>query len=836
MMKFSVKKAICIGLTFAMALGTAACGGSGEGGGGLSLGFGKKNQNENAALAKEHVYRLQEFQMPDFGGDDYQIRASLRKDGLVYLVTEVYHWSEERDVDIQLMTMKEDGSDVQVVKAEMPDWRQGKKQSEPEGGAAATSEPEGGTAASGARTAETAVATPVDPGFAVEPEVQFVENTYYSNFCFSADGTLYAVRTYYYEDYSNGGNVNENRTYVSCWGKDGSLSWEKELEGLTSEETQLYVSCMFLLPDGTAKLTLAGDGKYYQMAVDPQGVSGRTPLPEELGKVFSNFNSALPREDGTILFVYYDESDYQKQYAVSYDPAAEKLGEPSALPQAISYNGYNVMTTGAASDLLYCNAKGVFAYSLGAQDVVQKMDFINSDVNIGYFNALIELSETSIFGVFNENYGEMKAGIFTYVDPKDIPDKAVLVFGGFYMGSDMKQRVVEYNRRNEKYRITVKEYDSYNSEGDYEAGQKQMNNDIISGNMPDILDVSVLPFENYVSKGLLADIGKRIAEDEELSKVEFVQNVLDAYSIDGKLYCIIPSFTAATVAGKKSILGDRTSWTMADLKQLMATMPEGTLAFGEMTRDQFLYNVMNYCGADFIDVSAGKCNFDSQNFIEMLEYAKSLPKELSEEAYGEGYWATYESQYRENRTVLRDMYIGSLSNVNYTLNGDFGEDVSYIGFPTESGMGAYVQARECFAISAKSANQDGAWDFMRYYLTEEFQSKLDWGLPVQKKYFLEKAQAATKRPYYLDENGNKVEYDDYFYMNNEEIKLDPLSQAQVDQLVNYIFSINKRYYGNTDIQNIITEECEPYFLGQKTAQEVVKIIQSKAQIYVDERR
>ena len=88
----------------------------------------------------------------------------------------------------------------------------------------------------------------------------------------------------------------------------------------------------------------------------------------------------------------------------------------------------------------------------------------------------------------------------------------------------------------------------------------------------------------------------------------------------------------------------------------------------------------------------------------------------------------------------------------------------------------------------------------------------------------------------MDENGQKVEYDETYYMNGEEIILPPLTQEQVDSAVEYIYSINKCYYGNTDISNIIEEEIASYFSGQKSAQEVAKVIQSRAQIYVDEKR
>lgn len=897
MKKVWTKKLIGYGLTLALVLGMSACGRSG-------------NKMENAGLAKEHVYKFQEFQMPDLGGDDYGIRTSIHRDGKIYVMAQVYHWSEGGDdLDMKMLTMNEDGSDVQVVDMEIPDWRtqtgsggsgggavpqprtepaEPEAGTEPEGGTEDGTEPEAGTedgaepeggiephtgseggtdpetgTEEGAGSEDGAVpedgtedgaeaegdgeteagdeAVP-DTGDMTEDEIMvgggdIYENSYYGEFSFASDGFIYALRNYYLEDYSSEEYSSVQKNYISCWNMDGSFAWEKELEGLITEEEYTYVCGMSVSEDGALHLMLSGD-KGYKVTVDAQGnVSERKALPEDVNKVFSNYNSMMTKEDGTFLIIYYDENDWQKQYLVTYDPSTDQLGEASLMPASMSWGGYNTMTAGKASDLVFSNDRGVYTYTVGAEESVEKMNFINSDLNISGFNSLIELDATTFIGIFYENYGdEVKAGIFTYVDPKDIPDKAVLVLAGNYVSSDMKQRVVEFNRSSDEYRITVKEYDSYNSYEDYEAGYTQLNNDITTGNMPDILITNGLPAENYIAKGLLADIGKMMEEDEELSNVEFVQNVLDAYSMDGKLYYVIPSFRVSTVIGKKSIVGDRTSWTMADMKALMETLPEGTTMFGEMTRDSFMYLMMDYCGADFVDVVSGKCNFDSQNFIDMMEYAKTLPEELNEETYGEDYWQNYESQYRENRTVLSNLYLNSIANLNYNVNGRFGEEVSYIGFPTESGMGAYVQSGDSYAISARSANQEGAWQFLRYYLTDEYQSEMEWMMPIQKKYFMEAAQKATQRPYYLDENGVKQEYDDYYNMNGEEIKLDPLTQEQVDTVVNYIFSINKCYYGNTEVSNIVNEEIASFFTGQKSAQDVAKVIQSRAQIYVNEKR
>ena len=102
------KKAVTAGLTAAMVLGLAGCGKGGD-------------KMENAALAKEHVYKFQEIELPDLGGDDYSIRGSVYRDGTVYLMAQVYHWSEgSDDIDMKMLTLKDDGSDVQTIRKENP--------------------------------------------------------------------------------------------------------------------------------------------------------------------------------------------------------------------------------------------------------------------------------------------------------------------------------------------------------------------------------------------------------------------------------------------------------------------------------------------------------------------------------------------------------------------------------------------------------------------------------------------------------------------------------------------------------------------------------------------
>ena len=75
----------------------------------------------------------------------------------------------------------------------------------------------------------------------------------------------------------------------------------------------------------------------------------------------------------------------------------------------------------------------------------------------------------------------------------------------------------------------------------------------------------------------------------------------------------------------------------------------------------------------------------------------------------------------------------------------------------------------------------------------------------------QKAKLSMEVPYFIGDNGEKIEYENTYYINGEEIKLEQFTQAEVDEISEFIYSINKRSYYNADIINIVNEEAESFF-------------------------
>lgn len=841
MKKCFVRRAGLFGVALAMAVGLCACGKKSEG-------------MENAALAKENVYKLQEIKLPELyeqGNGHLRMRGTCYADGRAMMLVQVYHWgSGSSDLDFKLMTVAEDGSDLQIIQLEMP-----ASQEETD-----TTDNEETDTTDNEETEPQAPADEENPEDEEEPDAPAVDNDFmmpieddfyngrtydytdYDRFLLTSTGQIYGMKRVTHDDWDHTEN-SYTRNYLVCWDSEGRLQDEKELEGLeSSEEEWFYINTLAEAQDGSVYLIIGGNDVFYKMNVGTDGrISGRKAIADSAQTLFRYSERVIPAEPGQVYVIYRDEDDWTKMYGASYDLETDAVSGQVDLPSMIRSGwNYNVMNKGLSADLLYTTESGIYTYKAGDAESRPKMDLVNSDLYISEFYSVLELSEESFLGIYTEDWGsEVKAGLFTYVRPEDIVDKKTLVMAGSYISDVTKKRVIEYNRNNQEYRIVLKSYHQYNSEeNEWTGAMTQLNNEIISGRMPDILiGDSSLPVENYISKGLIADVGKLIENDEELSQVEFLQNVFDAYSVGGKLYYVIPDFYVNTMVAKDSLTSGRDSWNMNDMEQVLAGMGENAMAFGETTRRGFMDMVMRYCGNEFMDLSTGKCSFNTDDFIRMMEFAKALPEEFNYDDkgdYWEEYWDNYQSQYRENRTLLMSCYISGFEYIVENIKGYFGDDFAFVGFPTENGGGSYIECNVPYVLSAKSSNLDEAWNFVRYYLSEEYQK--DLRLPVRKELFLEKARRMMERPYWEDENGNKEYYDYETWINGETIKLEPFTEEQMNRVTGFIQSVNNRYYYDREIMKIMEEEMEAFFTGQKPAREVADIIQRRAQIYVDTNR
>lgn len=650
-------------------------------------------------------------------------------------------------------------------------------------------------------------------------------NVYYSHIVPDGNGYYYAICEESFEDNSDPENyIWRVDAYLIKMDEQGSELWRQKLN--RQEDENYWTQWIELLPDNRV------------VVCDSRGISLYDAEGSKLKDIVINevqdSSNVFLMEDGTLLVERFNPETY-KSILNKLNVDTGELSEDYNLP---ANAGNFMMYAGRGYDLFMVGNGGVFGYNLGDTEMKKLMDFVDSDIPTSYIYSLAVSSDREFYGLMdNSMEGGTQLVKFTKVDPQDVADKKILTLACNHMNWYVLEHVVEFNKSNDEYRIVVEEYSQYNTDEDYTLGATRLNTDIASGKIPDIiLPDWQMPTDSYEAKGLFEDLYPYIEQDEELNKDDFFPNVLEAYENQGKLYRLVPSFMIYTVVGKTAEVGSEPGWTLDELNQLMATKPEGTQVFEEATRDRMLTYSMQLSGEQFINWETGECHFNTEEFIKLLEFLKQFPEQIGEDYYTENYWAEYPMLWRDGKVTLQILYLADFANYNYIKKGIFGEDITPIGFPVAEGIGSTIEADLQIVMSSKSKYKEGAWEFMRYFLTDEYQEKITYGWPINMNRIEVLAQNAMKKPSYEDENGNIVEYEQTYSLGGQEIPLELITKEEVDELVTFIKSVNQKHAYNEQLQKIVAEEAAPFFAGQKNAKEVADIIQSRVQIYVNENR
>jgi ABC-type glycerol-3-phosphate transport system substrate-binding protein len=661
------------------------------------------------------------------------------------------------------------------------------------------------------------------------------ESSWVSGFTFTRSGDVLILRSTSLG--ADEDNIYRELTTMICYSaKDGSILWEKEIEGVdpTSQEEYYYLSSFETFDDGQIYIEYGGSKRFLFFYDENGDFSEKLELEADM---FENLLSYFIQKDGTILLLR-SNNDWTKTHVATYDIHTKALSEAIELPfQTTNYSIYLAPTQLDASFML-SDSTGIYTYKVGEDAPVQLMNYINSDFPGNNLLQFTFLDEHTFVGCYNDQgYNQQTVAFFRYVAPEDIPDKSVLVLGlhGYY--GRIAAIVREFNTTNEEYRVVVRDYSQYQTNEDYTAGYTQLNNDILAGKIPDIFllnsNMTGITAQNYMNQDLFENLRPFYEKDESFQGKEVIENILNVISGGEDWYIFAPEFSVETVIGKKSLVGNAQDWSIDTFLSMYESLEEGQQMFAELTKGGFINYAMRFLGNEFVDPKTGKCDFTSEEFRKLLTFAATLPDTIDYEEFDESYYMDYQTQYINENTLLMITYLYSASGMKYTL-GEFGEEIEFLGFPGKEGGVSRLIYDEGLAMSSKSAYQDGAWAFMKLIVSDKILEEYNYGyFSIRRDIFDKQFKEAMSRPYYM-ENGEKIEYDDKKYINDEEIILPPLTQAQVDQFTSYVLSVTNLDYDNEKVLNIITEESEAFFAGQKTVEEVTGIIQSRVQVYVNE--
>ena len=656
------------------------------------------------------------------------------------------------------------------------------------------------------------------------------ENSNVSNMAIGPDGDIYMVVNKNSYNTDENGEITDASQTIELWNispEDGSVKETTDVtEFVGSNSDYAYVQ----------NFCIDGQGNFYLY----DGDQGLHVVSREFQKVcdidFDNWiNAMAASKEGDVYVAVYGNNGMELR---KVDLAAKAMGNP--IEGAVEAYGNPSFYTGVEKSLLVLASDQVSRMDIASGEKEDLFKWLDMDVNSDSVRYAGELSDGRIWALVNDYSASGDSSnelVFAIQkDASEVVAKEEIVYGTMWVDYQIKRNIIDFNKKNEKYRITVKEYGN----DDFETGLTQFHTDLTTANCPDIISLNNINFDQYVGLGVLEDIYPYM-EKSGLNKSDFVENVMEAFEVDGKLYGVLPQFYIDTTMAKTSLVGEKTGWTLSEMLDFVESMDaENIFSYG--TRSSIFYYCIYNNIDEFVNWETGECSFDGEDFIRVLEFAAKFQDDAD---YNYNNEEGISSRLRNDRILLFQNTITSVQEYQM-MQGMFGESISFVGYPNSERQGNLIQpSGGSLGMSAKSDKKDGAWEFMQTLLSEDYQNALvsengSHGFPIRKSALEAQFEMDMTPNYSTDENGEQVEepkthwgWDDF------EMEIMAATQEEVDAIKTLIASANKLGTSgsmDTQLSQIITEESEPFFKGQKSAKDVAGVIQNRIQIYVNENR
>ncbi|MDK8179950.1 extracellular solute-binding protein [Paenibacillus sp. UMB4589-SE434] len=346
----------------------------------------------------------------------------------------------------------------------------------------------------------------------------------------------------------------------------------------------------------------------------------------------------------------------------------------------------------------------------------------------------------------------------------------------------------------------------------------------MSGKGADLIDMRNLPEDKLVDKQVLANLNDLMTNDSSFDRQQYFQNIFQSPQGAEGLYSMPVNLMLDMMVGKPDLLKkvnaniDDGTWTWEQLKDITKKVQvqqgKEIYAFAGLPPEMIMSYFLEDSYREFV-LDNQQANFDSNEFRSLMQNIKAM--------YDEGL-INANDENQEGMSTSGDGNKNSLfsytgSNRAETLLSKLVDSNSQMfQRPTISGQprGWTYKSSNSFGMNRNSKVQKEAWEFLKFMLTEEVQaSDYMMGIPLHKGANEKKLQEAAQKLAATVPDAKLLE---------EQIQY----AQKVLETAHPSFSIDKK------IETIVQEEFDSYMNGQKSVEEVSKLIQNRVSTYLNE--
>ena len=348
---------------------------------------------------------------------------------------------------------------------------------------------------------------------------------------------------------------------------------------------------------------------------------------------------------------------------------------------------------------------------------------------------------------------------------------------------------------------------------------EQMNLEILGGNAPDILfgDSRFMNFPVFALRDVLADLQPMMEADADFNREDYADILFETVDSDNRIFYLFTDYTVQGLFTKKENLAHITSWTKEDYGQFVNAFAETVRTPMEISKSGLLEMMFSGAQHEFVDVEMREARFISESFADILEFCDRygvsdsfIPKEM---------------EFTPSEEILYEEYLFNRGRIQYIQSwaDDWGfsdNNLALVNFPmrnrqsVDEGLVAFPEY--LMGISEKSPHKDVAWDFIKFLLSEGLQKESALGggrgIPVRESavdYAIEIAKE---------------------YQSERRI---PLSDEGVAELERILGGVSGVSIYNENILNVVLEEAQMYFAGQRSIEKTQEVIQDRVMTYLN---
>ena len=380
---------------------------------------------------------------------------------------------------------------------------------------------------------------------------------------------------------------------------------------------------------------------------------------------------------------------------------------------------------------------------------------------------------------------------------------------------------------------------------DYHGRHGRISNfNITPGSYTGASDEYFMPYRQMAQRGYLEDLWPYIENDPELGRDGVLQAPLKAAEVNGGLYMLFQRVDVFTLTARESVVGARYSWTLDDVMEVYAGMPEGsTIMRHDMIKRDVYFNLLCNSLERFVDRESGECAFDSKGFRDLVGFLEAFPDEVEYEKSLEAEEESIQA-IKHGRQMLEGMSIAWPREIGFS-DAVWQERAAFPGYPTADGSsGSFFYATgHKLAMSSTCKNKKAAWDFIRDLIKPRLKRNYlvpFTDMPINLYDYEKLSQGELRVAKELARNFPEDPLEHFPIRNHFKTVELPLmrllSEEDIQRYRDLVDHTTQLYWPEDDLSNIVWETLGPYFAGDRTLDDTIELLNNRVGLYLNEQQ